>query len=1445
MKTAGCPCRVLILSSETISWDVRTKHVTYDTIPTLENIRGLALYGPGASLFTLGANNTVQQFDLNAPAMLVANVQHPANLLPPSPPISLEAEDKTGASQSESESSVPIAIHADVSEDDHMSPLARLVKSEHSGSDADNRYGAASPVSSRSRSSVSISSASSHNPTRAYPSSTVSRGMTENTYISAGSSMRSATTPLRDRGDRSAQRESFSTSSSVTSSHYRSRHRPSRLRHEVPRSPEDSKVIDLFKFTKSRLVDVPFKPVFQGDTSRLTNDDLRRQMLSTIFGWNKEADDLVRDEMSRHPLGSTSRILLAKWLGDINTDIMAMGSENMTSSDWMILALSGIGGQASQHKLGRAYVQRLLESGDVHAAVTIMIGLGDYNDAIEIYISHKRQMEALILTCLFFPGVWERQEAILRKWGEWAVQHGQQQLAIRCFSCTGRESTEPWTSPSANQVTFQSMHQAHAKVGGDALSPPMSPPSVSHGPQRSVAKASALKLITSFGDPKARSKFFGGADEARTPIVTGATPIDNSAVSSAQEPATAVLRGGRSALQTPASARPVFSRGRLPSIGEAPDSGYRELLTAVTRSNRDPYADLAKPTQAAVDAQRSGLSLEMLRPHTSSPRLIKDKHAPLSPSPAAVAVLMESSARGRNGSRTRIPEGLDLSLPRFNDPNAGDMTPSEPSAASSTRYHWPTRRRHQGPGSVASSVTSASAASSITGKISSQHHSSRHHYNQGKSLDDYLHSVEGGGKGKHRASSREGRSRARESSRDARRAESRGYTPKGGKRSPKSPVPMSPEDLINLSTPEDGHQNVMDERGQLIDISMLEPELPPTVRKITAHRDASAVRGVRTRDGSLASRRAGSRDGRRASSPDKRSEPAPLNLRGRSSTRDTSHNRSPSSPLPMSAAPQFYGDSNDEDDYKKALEEKERFRNRKGGRSSSRNGKADNIMSPMSSRSTTNPWGGRETSQQPLIKKMTLAVATPAPMQLVPNPAGLPVSRDERQLKKEAAARELEERRRSLALRPTAPAIPHPDQFQARTPPSNYDIPQRGTPPSMHFDMIRNSDVPQRCASAEPGTYARSMYANRESGGMRVGLPATPKAMRLVLELDTSRHPMPALPPQYAQQSPPITQTSPARTSPQPSPKSEAPPPTLLLPSTVYTPPPSRQAAHAAQIQRSMSAPPRDLPPPSSTPAGFRPVHQQKSSLGGRRPSHDAAIPIPPPPPGRRPSYDSIPVPPPPPPAPPVLKELQHLALPPPPPPAPLPHALGTPKPVVYGGSASGMIEIVMDGDEDKDQLPEPIIANNLAAMVAPPIPTSSRNSHHRGRSSIDNSIGARITRAAERVRSVSRSGRPRGDVVSRVKSPDSSEMMHGSGGPSPYESIPMPMPSLPALSYQMRAEMAKSPVHQQVGQVGQGQSPQGQQQQQQQSVQILQTADGKVIQRDDFRTGLERNEFF
>ncbi|KAK3315033.1 hypothetical protein B0H66DRAFT_331519 [Apodospora peruviana] len=1466
--------------SETISWDVRTKHVTYDTIPTLDNIRGLAVYGPGASLFTLGANNTVQQFDLNAPAMMVANVQHPANLLPPSPPISLEAEDKSqNANLSESESSVSIAIHAELSEPEDlgMSPLARLVQGEDSDIE---KYRTTSPVSSRSRSSVSISSSSSQTPARGYTPSIVSR-QTENTYISAGSSLRSSVAPYRER----RERESFSTTSSVsmTSSNYRARHRPSRLRHEVPRSPEESKVLDLFKFTKSRLIDMPFRTPFATDNSRMTNDDLRRQMLLTIFGWNKEIDDLIRDEMARHPLGSTSRILLAKWLGDISTDVMTMGSENMTSSDWMLLALSGIGGQASQHKLGRAYVQRLLENGDVHAAATIMIGLGDHNDAIEIYVSHKKYMEALILTCLFFPATWERQEQIVRRWGEWAVQHGQQQLAIRCFACTGHESTEAWTSPSAQQLSFPSITQTVPEL----LSPPMSPPSQNHGPQRSIAKTSALKLITSFGgESQAKAKFFqGGFDDGKTPIAAGATPIQDSALSPGGhgDPATAVLRSNRSQFATPASARPpnAFNRGRLPSIGEAPDANHRELRTAVNRPPGDPYA-MIKP----IEVNNHINSLDLPRASTASPRMKGGRaQPPPSPSPAAVAALMESS-RKRNGSRTRIPEGLDLSLPQFNDSLPDDLiSPDQSTASSAARYHWPSRRR--GPGSVASSVTSA--ASSV-----------RHHrgHNQGKSLDDYIHSLDSASTTGHgRASSRDGRSRVRESSRSRRTdredsedrgrgGSSRAYTPKGGKRSPKSPVPMSPEDLINLATPKDEAEFAQEvhSRGQLIDISPDEMEQPPTVRKVSAHRDTSRLRDTsraressrvressRARDtsrlrassrGASRSGRAESRDGRRARSPDRRVPPA-LELRGRSSRREGSSNRSPSSPLPMSAGgQQHFTGSDDEEEYRLALEAREQFRRRKG-RSTSRSGRAADPTSPQSVRSSA--WAGRDKPERAESvrrshsrrtgegsrKKIPAPMPTPAPMQLVTDSAGdLRVIKDERQLKKEAAARELEERRKSLARRPAAPAIPHPDELSpapARSP-GHFDFPQRSPEalmalPSTVFVPYKEKDLPSRSASADPSA-GRSMYANRN--GPTIGLPATPKAMRLVIESDPKgkqqqgqhQHqqyqnvPVPPIPETFAQASP--VMYSPGRQSPRESPKSsprrtthdevepaKKSPGVLLLPATVYTPPPP--AASRPPITRSASAPPQDLAPPqggaigsmkglqilkaatfepSSMSSGRRPSHDSAMNPttpgGGRRPSHDGSMT---PGGGRRPSYDSsMPPPPPPPPAPPMLKELQHLAAPPPPPPAPLPHAGGS-KPAVYGGS-SAMIEIVMDDDQQGPQ--------DSVPMISPPIPTSSRNSHQRGRSSVDNSIGARISRATDRMRSASRN-RTR-DNISRTKSPEVS---------APYESVPMPM------------NFTRSPVYQQ--QIHQQQ----QQQQQQAAEQQLREAQAA----NDYRTGLHRSE--
>ncbi|KAI0968008.1 hypothetical protein F4678DRAFT_231081 [Xylaria arbuscula] len=1358
--------------NETLSWDVRTKHVTWDSIPTLEHVRGLAVYGPGAILFTLGANNTVQQFDLNTPAMMIANVQHPANLLPPSPPVSIEEKPEQGVLiiGTESDSSAPVDNGISESDDDHMSPLARMVRGTDSASDSfeQDRYMSASSASS----TISKSSANSGTQGR-YQPSVQSRGMTENTYISAGSSLRSSTRP--PYGDKDAYSLSGVSSVSITSS-TRSRGRPSRLRNEVLPSPDESRAHDLFKFTRSRLHDVPYKRTPLVDQTHLTNDDLRRQMLSIIFGWNGEMEDLVRDEMLRHPPRSASRILLAKWLGDIDPDVMAATSENMTSSDWMLLALSGIGGQASQQSLGRAYVQRLLENGDVHAAATIMIGMGDRNDAIEIYISHKKFLEALVLLCLFFPGVWERQAAVIKKWGDFAVQHGQQGLAIRCFACTGVESSEPWTSPSAEQVTFPNISQTIPEL----LSPPLSPPGLNRGPQRSIAKSSSLKLITSFDDKRQKAKFFADGDDGKTPIAAGVTPIAESAISpGGRDPSTAFLRPSqRSAFNTPASANPVtpggFGRQRLASIGEVAADGLprnqpQDILVDVVPDITQPHRP-EHVRQLSNEQYKTGLSLT--RAATASPMMMRENHnrheaAPPSPSPESINALMQQGRSSRNGARDRRPEGMELKLNSLDAAMASDVTSPEQSVTSSTRFHWPSRRR--GPGSVAGSVTSNSSA----GRSYRVNHAGVGN----RSLTDYIHSLETAQhyskkqrsreSSRHRQDDRSGRSRetsrsrkgaARESSEERGRVAARNWTPKPAKRSPTSPIPMSPEELINLSTPKQLDIQVGDE---LVLPLNLDSSSPATVRKSSQIRRLSPLR-------TRVSSRASSRGGRQKS---RERRPAALEIRGRSESRgDGSLMRSPSSPLPMSNQIKFYQSSDDEADYQAAVEAQEQFRHRHN-----RSVNTPDPSSPAVSKARDRSESRRRRNKTPA------ELEPPMPAQLTPPALAIQIqpiqpSRDqlttqasvgdlkqislERQLKKEAAARELEERRKSLARRPSVPPIMHPDQLSpivARSP-SVFELPQT--------TFVPPRELPPRSQTADHTT--RKSSNMRSPKGQMIGLPATPKAMRLQFSGDTRNKPgVPPIPANYKTSPPSSAQPSPERLGGNSPTKIPEDAPLTLLPSTVYSPP------VRPTIPRCMSAPiPEEPAGPRAAGMPLLPAfqHQPRRPSNARKMSVDATA-------GMRgideiigggrhsrksSRTDDIPPPPPPPP---ILKELQHLAMPPPPPPAPLPGL----RPTVYGGSppAAGSIEIVMDEEEQGVPAAAPM-HESIVPIIAPPAPPSSRNGHSRGRSVTENnSIASRFNRATERMRSASR-GRSNSILGSRTKSPEQT---------SPYESVPPPPP--------------------------------------------------------------------
>nr|XP_036585967.1 idc1 protein [Colletotrichum truncatum]KAF6796158.1 idc1 protein [Colletotrichum truncatum] len=1320
--------------SETLSWDVRTKHVTWDSIPTLEHVRGLAVYGPGASLFTLGANNTVQQFDLNTPSIMVANVQHPANLLPPSPPVSIEEQQSqktstTIATDSDATSGT-IEMGISESDEDHMSPFDRIVGRKETSNapvkmaldpyDADS----ASAASSRSGHSIGLStiskgSGSGSRTPGVYPSSAISRG-TENTYISVGSSLQSSAAPYQERDMYSMSGTSMLTGTSMSS--YRSRRsRPSRLRNEVIPSPVDNKVTDLFKYIRSRLSDIPYKHPIAADNTRLTNDDLRKQMLSTIFGWNKGIEDLIREELSRHQAGAPARILLLRWLGDLDADVLAASSASMTSSDWMLLALSGIGGHASQHKLGRTYVQRLLEHGDIHAAVTILIGMGDHTDAIEIYVSHKKYMEALILTCLFFPAVWERQSAIIKKWGEWAVMHGQQQLAVRCFACTGAESDEPWTSPSAAQVTFQSINQNVNQGIPEILSPPLSPPGVNRGPQRSIAKTSALKLITSFGDQGGKSKFFSQMDGGQTPIAAGPTPIADSAVSPGGfDVTTAFIRPpNRSQFNTPNSARSgtsAFSRKRLPSIGEVPGDLSREQLKGEADDINARRAAHMRMSSAEQDNLAAGLNLQ--RAATASPMMMRDQYKMVTrtrdlppPSPdARMIIKMEGSLHQRNGSRDRKPKGLVLELEGLDNPLANETISPEQSVSSSTRFHWPSRRR--GPGSVTSSVNSHSTTgrsyrSNTTGGgrqdyIHSLDTAQRVHQRKQRSRHGSREGRRDGSTGRDRENSRSRKAPSRETSADRGRAANRTW-PKP-KRSPTSPIPMSPEDLINLSTPK------------------LLPDFvdPPTVRK------ASASRKVASRTSSRGSQV-------RHKSPESRHRPPALELRGRSQDRKGSHIRSPSSPLPLSANIGHYQGSEDEEDFTKAVIAQENFRNRHNRSTShteGRKGVSPELTKefPQRDRSESRR---RNTAENIEHTREVVASQAKSRAASTEHAGDLKAMKDERQRKKEEAARELEERRKSLAQRPSAPPIPHPNQIRVGVEPPESSI-----------------ELPPRSHTADSPQAHRSMYAR--SSNVHIGLPATPKAMRLIIESDKEKGqsiPVPPIPATFAQRHSPLT--SPDQLSPEKGQEGEG---LTLLPQTTYQPP------VRGMIPRSMSAPPIDVPSPKTVgPSGLalsRGPSMRRGNSGEVRTVDHLFH-------SRRASQednDYMNVPPPPPP-PPVLKELQHLAMPPPPPPAPLPYAVQN----GAGAIGSGMIEIVMDDDE-----PAPAAApmDMVVPVIPAPGPPVSKG-HSRGRSFTEreHSLAGRISKATDRFRSGSRS---RKDSAAMRPRQDDYEF-------APYESVPMP----------------------------------------------------------------------
>ena len=1412
---------------------MRTKSVSYETVQTINGVRALASYGPTGTLFTLGPDHSVQQYDL-CPPTVVANVHHPPQLSTKTPLDVVVQKQQPVLSNTTIAPFMPLRQESESEEENTaMSPIRRTTHEMNAIEAARrNRVDASSPISSDSRSrtgSLSSYASSGFNPYGSNRSES-SKGVSTGTTFSYGTSIVSSRDSMLT-GPSPALPSSTTISSSLapslSSSQHRSHRKGSRLRQEVLRSPERGNApVDLFPYTRARLTDVPFKQPQTLDQSHLTPDDLRRQMLSVVFGWGGDITELIHEELRHHARGSPSAVLLSKWLGDVNADMMVSmeGSNSMTSSDWMLLALSQIGGHASTKKVGQAFVQRLLEKGDVHASVTILIGLGDHNDAVEVYVSRNFFMEAILLTCLVFPSDWQRQSHLVRRWGEFVVENSQQQLAIRCFSCTGVEPSEPWTSPTAQKATtFSRQAQDVPRI----LSPPLSPPSIKpSGPSRMTAKNSALRLITSFGAPGTESyKFPGLRSDDRTPTNgPGVTPIAESAISPGGTPG-GPLKGSARAMNSALSAKTMtpggWVRSRLPSIGETPldvrtphpfsipdalptpvDSGSdkekdNRLAAHAQDQKKASEADQNEPILMLSSARyEPGKETPKQTPTTAVPTTALKTHQLPSPSQGTFAAFKVDS-RSRNGSRDRKPDGLQIQWPPMESIITGEYISSAGGASSGRPGH---RRSNtlsslQTGVSIPDSVQTRSDTRSppLTGQ---SQRSLKSPVYGGRSIDQYISSLEEAnyhsrkqrGSSRHRQESRERglgsetnhTSRARSKQRHREPSEDRGRTDyryiRPAKRSPSSPVPMSPEDLqvYNVSTDslndEKFYRVSSPEVGLKTDRSRSRPrhgtsktrgESKASEYQRRTPRHESSERHTAARTGAKYDTRGGSRTTSRRGSVEGRSEKSG---RARSRTKPEGYGlRSPTSPMPMSPHAKHYGKSEEDETALKtsaANRQRIRSRQRSGSRRPHERGtSARRDASPDRRRprdrslsrqardgdSRSQRAAGEQTLDSPPQRVLDQRLAAETS-----NDPG--ITKSEQMLKKEMAAKELEARRISLARRPHIQAIPHPAELTNGRPlmggrsrtdtndPSTWDAANTGDQTVMESHGYSElTESPRR---------------NSGSNGASVpfGLPTTPRAMRHPRHMssDATEQAIPAMPPIPDGTGRPVEDYYLKQNFPPPPRSISAPiPDQRSAVSPGYHPLPAGLPMHPA-FQHTL--------PPSSRRRNKSPGNERRRIMAGEAHpgtlGYGAPVTV---------SIEGMVQTATQPQQPPLLPELQHLSSPPPPPPPPPPsvflpdHAHSS---SVSSGSGVGVINI---GIEGQSRGGTPVVDVPATVDEADPASASQTTSpsHRRGRSANEN-FSSKMKSITDRMRSTSR-GR------NNAKSPP----QVANENPSPYESLP------------------------------------------------------------------------
>lgn len=934
--------------------------------------------------------------------------------------------------------------------------------------------------------------------------------------------------------------------------------------------------------------------------------------------------------------------------------------------------------------------------------------------------------------------------------GEYVIPQSQQQLAIRCFMCTGAEPTEPWASPTAQHAGLfsETARKSPTKSPEPGYPSPASivPPhqrKPSTGSKTAAAQAPSLKLVTSFdsqSDPNLR--FPGLKSDNQTPTnAPWITPIVESAVGeSAFSPGGMgqFRSNGMQSLNQAMGSRSVTPgfRGRLPSIGETPidvqpptfpPTPFRKAGESATTSESEDQQD-----ESSQGHQEESLSLlpsaryepeQGAQAHKPSPQTAvqigSDRFAGIkglpSPAPGVFEALTDQS-ESRNGSRDRKPGGLQLHLQRR--PSQSGMSDHFDRLSNARSPPVSSNSLH----SVKTPSTGGRTIDNFIQSLDKANYYARKHQDlrvQGHTRSNTDDSVE------FHASEARGRHEDRLTSR--------------AMRSPSSPIPMSPGEAAQYSS---------------------------TSRSRARNGES------RTRSGSKV-RRPGSRNSAR-----RHNRSASRNTSGRTSERDRSIDRDESPPSPRPITPM-------NEALRLVTSDRERLRSHqhtnsnrgethaggRRGRSSDSNrvpGRSNSRQAAREHESTTDQESAASNSNNAgqdenfLLSSKTFE-GSAAPMEETHE---IPFIVDlKEQKRKELAAAELEARRLSLARNPSAPNIPFPGDIR-----SNMRSPPAGLYPIAASPFGQRPLLRQRTPSNRESQGDRSSSGSGSSrSGVAPGLPATPRAMRQAKY--NSKGPEELVPDSTfllsdaryqgeaerigRSMSVPVLESQPASV-PCNLPTHPRYNPTLPRSRSTSR---TRNMGHRRESSRELSSPGGGGGYFGTSPVGVGIEETLESALQRQRQQNQQAQSS-----DNNNNNNNNP---------PILPELQHLNTPPPPPPAPFfsnsPPACASPR------ESSGTIDIAIDNDNLGRLLPRAMTAGPTIDLRSSPLSSSSSGGTGPG-TGIDKRRRMSFEHGHRRGKSANESFASKIKNLARMRS-NSSRGLDGWGHNPPEGEIPTQMP--------------------------------------------------------------------